>query len=109
MGKRQGSPPEGRRWLMSLHVLASIGQRKTAHRNGATLDSDSRKWDSRGANTRRASGAATFRGPFSCLLAPFKPQLRRLTYIRRAIRFPRLGFVARIPKPTWEYETLASF
>src|SRR5271165_6809901 len=45
-------------------------------------------------NTRRASGAATFRGPFSfaCLL-PFEPQLRRLTYIRRVIRCARLGFV----------------
>src|SRR5208283_2239593 len=73
MGKRHRSPPEGRRWLMCLHVFASVGQRKSAHRNGATLDSDSRKGVLMCCHTTSVgpSGAATFRGAFFfCLNAP---------------------------------------
>src|SRR3954454_12337205 len=67
MASDSGRRPKGVVEGCGAMFFASIGQRESAHRNGAeTLDSDSRKWDSLSRQTkRRASGTETFRGPFS--------------------------------------------
>src|SRR5208283_3461409 len=71
VGKRQRSPPERRRWLMCLHVFASIGQRKSARRFDALLTEILGSVTLGVRNTRRASDAAMFRGLFS--FAVFSP------------------------------------
>ena len=65
MGKRQRSPPEGRRWLMCLHVFAQSGKENLLTGTARLSDSDSRKWEFSGCEAREGlPGRRRFGGLF---------------------------------------------
>src|SRR5208337_4978438 len=73
MGKRQRSPPKGRRRTMGLHFIAlnwakEIRPPKRRSISHETLDRDSRKWDSQTCHRMRRASGTPFRGPFSFAL-----------------------------------------
>ena len=86
MGKRQRSPPEGRRRAMGLHFISALNWAKEVRSpkrrsiSHETLDSDSRKCDSQFAEDREGLPEFVSGAFFLCVMLLFVFDIRLATH-----------------------------